>query len=280
MSYQLVPSLFRTPEIPGFSVPNAIWRGKGGDEGCFSFYNGSWGGNIIVQDGKWCPSVMIGSSMLDPVFSDVNGYIYWAGNGYVYFTRTYGWVWAFEFPGYEPVENVSFDEGKVKWSGDRFYTMYNPPVEQGREVELRPRGGLAEEGKEQTASAVWPRWVAKSGEFGIYEGEDGAKGQRVKGIPRFRGNGEFFVRSLNKEKGYFTYGRIRFNGEKWVIGEVGSDAGWHEGDEPQVGGSVTFRFVKPKGSEAEGKNITVGFLDYIAGEETETAYLGSVAIWR
>lgn len=280
MSWQFVPSLFRTPEIPGFTLPNGIWRGKGGDEGYYSFYTSGWGGNVIVERGSFCPNIMIGSSRYTPVYSDVNGYIYWSGNGYIYNSLTYGWILAYEFPGYEPIENMSWEDGKVTWQGDRFYTMNAPPVSEENEEKLRPRGSLTEEGQEQIATAVWPRWVAKSGEFGVYEGKDGRNGERVKGLPRFRGSGEWFIRSLNKEKGYFTYGRIRFNGGKWVIGEVDSDAGWHEGEEPKVGSTVTFRFMKPKGSEAKGSDIAVAFYDYVAGEETETAYLGSVAIWR
>lgn len=280
MSWQYVPSLFRTPEVPGLTPPDGIWRGKGGDEGRYSFYSSNWGGYIIVEDGKFAHSLRIGSSILTPVFSDVNGYIYWQGDGYVYFSKTFGWIWAFEFPGYEPIENVTFEDGKIVWKGDRFYKMYSPPYSPDREETLSPRGSLGEEGEERKATAVWPRWVAKSGEFGVYEGTDGASGERVKGLPRFRGNGEWFVRSLNKEKGYFSYGRIRHVGDKWLIGEEGSDAGWHEGEEPKAGGTVTFRFTKPKGSEAVGKDIAVAFYDYVAGEETDTAYLGSVAIWR
>ena len=31
MSFQYVPSLFRIPEVPNFTPPNGIWRGKGKD---------------------------------------------------------------------------------------------------------------------------------------------------------------------------------------------------------------------------------------------------------
>ena len=281
MSYQYVPSLFRIPEVPYLTPPTGIWRGKGGDEGFFALkVDYDWGGNIIVRDPNFCFKLQIDGSVLSPVFSDINGYIYWEGNGYVYYTQTYGWVWCDKFPGYEPLEDYEWEDEETKWSGDRFYTFYNPPYSPDREVEMQPRGSLYKDGEAKSLKAVWPRWVAKSGEFGVYEGKDGESGQRIKGLPRFKGNGEYFVRSLNKEKGYFTYGRIHYASGKWVIGEVGSAGGWHEGSEPKADGSVNFRFVKPEGSEAKGSDISVSFDSYICGDETEAAFLGSAAIWR
>ncbi len=281
MSFQYVPSLFRIPEVPNLSSPNAIWRGKGRDEGYFAMNVGyGWGGNIIVRDPNFCYKLQIDGSLLTPVFSDVNGYIYWEGSGYVYYTQTYGWVWCDRFPGYEPIENYEWEEEGVKWTGDRFYTFSDPPYSPDSEVEMQPRGSIAESGEAKPLKAVWPRWVAKNGEFGVYEGKDGESGEKIKGLPRFEGRGEYFVRSLNKDKGYYTYGRIHNASGKWVIGEIGSAGGWHEGSEPKADGSVTFKFCKPEGSEAEGTDISVSLKDYICGDETEAAFLGSAAIWR
>ena len=282
MSYQYVPSLFRIPEVPNLTPPTGIWRGKGGDEGYFAFNAGQWGYNVIVRDPNFCYKLQIDGSLLTPVFSDINGYVYWEGSGYVYYTQTYGWVWCDKFPGYEPLENYKWkeDEREYEWTGDRFYTFSSPPYNPDSEVEMRPRGSIYESGETKQLKAVWPRWVAKNGEFGVYEGKDGESGQRIKGLPRFKGNGEYFVRSLNKDKGHFTYGRIHYASGKWVIGEVGSAAGWHEGSEPKAEGSVNFKFCKPEGSEAEGSDISVSLDTYICGDETEAAYLGSAAIWR
>lgn len=280
MSYQYVPSLFRIPEVPGFDPSDAYWRGKGYDEGYFALYSSSWGGYIIVRDPNFCFKLQIGNSVFSPVFTDINGYIYWEGNGYIYYTLTYGWVWSKIFPGYEPVETYKWEDGEYWWEGDDFYSFSSPPNSPDNTVRMTPRGSNMEDGEEQELKAIWPRWVAKSGEFGIYEGEDGESGEKVKGLPRFKGNGEYFLRSLNKENGYFTYGRIKCSNGKWIIGEVGSYGGWHEGSEPKVDGSVTFKFVKPEDSDAEGENITVSFDSYICGDETDAAYLGSAAIWR
>ena len=282
MGFQCVPSLFRIPNVPSFTPPGLIWRGKGSDEGFYAFNVGStWGGNVIVRDANLCPSLQIDGSKLSPVYTDINGFIYWEGNGYVYNTLTYGWVWCSQFPGYEPIEDYKFEDGEIVWRGDQFYSFSSIPSGPENEVEMRPRGSISESGSAKSLKAVWPRWAAKSGEFGEYEGKDGESGKKVKGLPQFKGAGETFLRSLNKDKGHYTYGRIHYASGKWVIGETGSAGGWHEGSEPKAdGGAVTFRFTKPEGSDAQGSDISVAFDKYVCGDETETAYLGSAAIWR
>ena len=282
MSFQRVPGLFRIPNVPGFTPPDVIWRGKGADEGFFAFSAGySWGGHVIVRSNNLCPCLQIDGAKYTPVFTDINGYIYWQGSGYVYYTKTYGWVLCDKFPGYEPLENHKWKDESYEWEGDSFYSFSQPPSGPDNEVEMRPRGSIHESGSAKSLKSLWPRWAAKNGEFGEYEGKDGESGKKVKGLPQFKGAGETFLRSLNKDKGHYTYGRIHYASGKWVIGEVGSAGGWHEGSEPKAdGGAVTFAFCKPEGSDAQGSNISVSFDKYVAGDETDTAYLGSVAIWR
>lgn len=282
MSFQMVPSPFRIPSVPGITPPDVIWRGKGADEGLYAFEAGHpWGGHVIVRDGNFCPCLQIGGRKLTPAYTDINGYLYWQGNGYVYHTMAYGWVYmGGMFPGYEPVETRKSGENGVMWDGDAFYSG-SIPSGPDDEIEMRPRGSVAESGSALSVKAIWPRWAAKNGEFGEYEGKDGESGKKVKGLPQFKGAGETFLRSLNKDKGHYTYGRIHYASGKWVIGEVGSAGGWHEGSEPKAGGgSVAFKFTKPQGSDAQGSDIAVSFDRYVCGEERDTAYLGSVATWR
>lgn len=280
MSFHYVPGQFRIPKVPNFTLPDGVWCGADSDAGYYAFDAGySWGGRIMSKE--LCYSLSIGGSKLSPVFSSINGYIYWSGSGHVYYTQTYGWVYmSGMFPGYEPVEDYDYDDGEVKWSGDSFYTFYSFPQPGGGTASLTPRGSIHDSGEAKELSVAWPRWTAKRGEFGEYEPKDDAEGTRWLGLPRFRGNGEYFVRSLAKTRGHFTYGRIRYADGKWVIGEPGSDAGWHEGSEPSRDDSVTFRFTKPEGSEAQGSDITVSLYDHIKGDEHGKAYLGEVAIWR
>ena len=283
MSFQYVPGQVRTPEIPNFSPSEGMWRGKGSDDGLYVLRGAgySWGNFVMVRSPDFCPSLLIDNSTYKPVFSDVNGYIYWQGSGYVYYTQTYGWVLCSKFPGYEPLEEYERDEktGEGKYKGDDFWTFSSFPSGEDRDVTMTPRGAQREK-ESKKLKMTWERWVGNQ-EFGEYEGKGGASGKKVLGLPQFRGNGETFLRSLNKENGYYTYGRIHHTGSKWVIGEVGSASGWHEGSEPKPdGGSVTFAFCRPEGSDITGQNITVSFDRYVCGDERDTAYLGEVAVWR
>ena len=280
MSFHYLPGQFRVPKIPNLTLPDGIWCGADSDAGLYAFdAGGSWGGRIISD--ALCYSLSIDGSTLTPVFSSINGYVYWSGGGNVYYTQTYGWVYmSGMFPGYEPVEDYEYDEGGMRYTGDSFYSFYSFPSGNGNAVTLSPRGSLNNGGSPKEMTAKWRRWTAKRGEFGEYEPKDGAEGAKWLGLPRFRGDGEYFVRSFAKTNGHFTYGRIRHADGKWVIGEPNSDAGWHEGEEPSRDGAVTFRFTKKEGSEAQGTDIEVSLYDHVKGDEHARAYLGEAAVWR
>ena len=280
MSFQYVPSQFRIPEVPNWTPPNGFWCGLNADAGYFAFNAGySWGGYVMTRD-YLCYSLKIDSSELHPVYSSINGYIYWEGNGYVYYTQTYGWVWSSLFPGYEPLEETEYDEEKKEWvhTGDAFYTIGSIPYSEDSEQEMTGRGtNYGKEGKK--LKCVWKRWASNS-EFGKYEPKGDASGDKYLGLPRFTGNGAYYVRSFAKEKGYYKYGEIHHADGKWVIGEIGSDSGWWEGSEPSKEGSVTFKFTVNEGSEAKGQNISVSLKDYVKGDERVAVMLGEAAIWR
>ncbi len=280
MSFQYAPAQFRLPKIPKWTPPDGFWRGLGDDEGLYAFYCPEWGGHVMSR--SLCYSLKVDGTELKPVFSSVNGYVHWeGGGGCVYLSQTYDWVYVTSmYPGYEPLEEVVRDEetNERTYDGDSFYKIGSFPSP-GGEARMTARGKLC--GKEgKTLSASWTRWVG-AGEFGKYKGEDGASGEKTLGLPRFRGNGAYYVRSFAKENnGHYRYGGIRFTDGKWVLGEIGSDGGWWEGSEPSKDGSVTFRFTKSKGSEATGNDVTVSLSDYVKGEETASVMLGEVAIWR
>lgn len=283
MAWEKVPGDFRIPDCPCCDYPQGIWRGYGNDEGLYQFETDwNWGGWIMVKKENFVPTLLVDGSEMTPVYDDVNGYIYWQGSpGYIYYSREYGWILCSQFPGYEPLENYEFTEEGVKWTGDSFYSAWDLPYYPNDEEELFPRGSNYDKGESKKLTIKWPRWVKDSGRFGPYTGTDGRTGTKYFGLPRFRGDGEFFVRSLNHDRYYcYTYGRIHYENGKWVIGTIGSTSGWHEGSEPKKEGSVTFVFMKPEGSEAEGHDITVSLYDYVEGEESSVGYVGEVSIWR
>lgn len=144
---------------------------------------------------------------LSPVLSSINGYVHWTGSGNVYYTQTYGWVYmSGMFPGYEPLEEYDYGSDDGRYTGDSFYALYSFPTGNGGAATLSTRGRLYG-GETREVTAKWERWTAKRGEFGEYEPKDGAEGAKWLGLPRFRGNGEYFVRSFGKTNGHFTYGR-------------------------------------------------------------------------
>ena len=70
MGFQCVPSLFRIPNVPSFTPPGLVWRGKGSDEGLYAFNVGStWGGNVIVRDTNLCPSLQVDGAKLGGIFN-------------------------------------------------------------------------------------------------------------------------------------------------------------------------------------------------------------------
>ena len=286
MSFMYVPAHLRIPDIPNYSPPNGIWRGVGRDAGLFAFASGSYDwGSYIMTNGDFVFSLLVDGRELRPQYSTINGYIWWSGAGHVYNSLSYGWVYmSGKFPGYEPIEeNYSYDQdtGEYGAEGDSFWTFNRPPSGPDDEVELVGRGSNYG-GESLSMTAKWKRWKSNR-ECGVYEAQDGASGEKTLGLPRFRSNGyEYFTRSYEKTKGHYTYGRIKYSDTygKWVIGEVGSGAGWHEGEEPKVGGSVTFKFCRLEDSEATGSDISVSYVDHVIGDETTRAYLGEVAIWR
>jgi hypothetical protein len=161
MSFHYVPGQFRIPKTPLFAMPDGIWCGADADSGVFAFEAGySWGGRIMSRE--LCFSLSIDGSVMKPVFSSINGYIYWSGSGYVYYTQTYGWVYmSGMFPGYEPLEDYDSKDGERTWTGDRFYTFYSFPQQNGSAATLTPRGAIHDSGQEKELTVVWPRWKAK-----------------------------------------------------------------------------------------------------------------------
>ena len=285
MGYQFVPGLARIPKVPAWTPPSGLWRGTGADEGLFAYrmQTDGWGRYVIVRRENFIPSLTVDGAKLRPSFLDVNGCIFWTGSWYVYWSVEWGWVCTGMAPGYEPVEEVrrNPETGKVTYDGDDFYVIESFPSAGGSPTTAQGRG--RQRGKStKSIGLAWPRWTSDM-EFGEYQPADGETGARRMGLPRFRGsNGETFVRSLHKAAdGHYTYGSIRWQMSRWVIGEYWSEAGWHEGDEPNPdAGSQRFAFTRKPGSEATGEDITVSFDAWVCGEERDTAYLGEATVWR
>lgn len=285
MSFQYVPSLFRIPDTGTNYKPSGIWKGLNYDSGYFSFYTEwGWGSYVIVRQENLCFSIDVDGDKLSPQYSELNGHMWWQGSGFLYWSIKYGgWVYTEDYnlkPGYEPRETLFASENE--WPGDDFYFVSSLPSP-GSEGSMWGRGSNYNSGSEKSIKLFWPRWSSKNRrELGEFVGADGETGSKFMGLPRFRSNKwEYFERSFEKKGGYYSYGRIHYEGGKWVIGTIGSDSGWYEGSEPSLTSSVTFKFCKNEGSEIEDEDdLTISYYDHVVGDQTSAAYLGNVAIWR
>ena len=277
MSFIRADINIRTPTIPGMEIEQPVYFGSGDDSGVVVYNPGNSDfGNSIMTTDKWAYSLKVGGSEFQPVFDDINGYIYWEnGSDYIYHVQAYGWVKCDKFPGYVPIEN--YDSETRKYTGDSFHAGNLPAA--GVTGTFEPRGDERDNGSSISVEVIFPRWVCSDSFFGEYEGTDGVSGVKILGVPAFSCDGTTYVRSIEKVNGYYTYGDIRNVSGKWVIGELNAGSGWWEGSEPEVDGSVTFKFCKPKDSDITGSNKTVQFIEYVEGDNYQEAYYGDVAKW-
>ena len=283
MSFQHVPTQLCSPSIPNWTIPRVFWRGIGSDNGLLAFNtNNSSLGYYVIAQNLWTYRLKIDNVVYSPVFNDVNGFIYWQyGSSYYYYSRTYSWILHNRFPGYEPKENYNSETSQ--YEGDAFYAGYPPSVRDGAYSYLQPRGTNRNGGgASKMVYFDFPRWQSVNRrQFDKYEPKGGVSGDKYFGLPRWWDNkSNYYVRSLEKKNGYFSYGGIRRENGKWLIGELNSSSGWWEGEEPNKEKAVTFQFCKPENSEITGSNRILSFYDYVQGDETSSAYLGEVAIWR
>lgn len=96
------------------------------------------------------------------------------------------------------------------------------------------------------------------------------------GLPRFKGDQEvpvYYTRSEVQYNEKYNYMPIRHDGTGWVIGNRGIDA-WWEGDEPDVGASVTFE--KKGTAEAD---IVIAFDAYVANTTRADVYVAEVSTY-
>lgn len=274
MSFIAIPSRLCTPSVPNLSYYNdGAYCGSGADAGKYAFHTSL--GYIIAAN--FACNLKIDGTIYTPVFNNVNGYIYWSiGSNYIYRSVNFGWFFFGQFPGYEPEEYYDSEESKYK--GDSFWAGSIPTI--GSSSTFSPRGSNRTGGSSKTVQAVWDRWQSNT-RFGEYNPQECASGKLYLGLPRWvDGNGEYYVRSVSKIDGKYTYGSIVYNNGKWIIGTINDESGWWEGSEPSKSGSTLFQFKVPEGSTIIGQNKTITFHDYVIGDERIEIYLSEVAVWR
>ena len=106
MSFHYIPTMMRSPTIPGYAPQRGYWRGVGAEQGFLVLYHGNSNlGNYIITQQLWSYQLKIDNNIFTPIYNDVNGYIYWQySSTYFYCSKSCGWVLSNVFPGYEPKE--------------------------------------------------------------------------------------------------------------------------------------------------------------------------------
>ncbi len=280
MSFVLNPTTLKMPWMPGMSIQN-LWTGIDGDQNRFA-YHASFQSfkSYVITENFIGYLLKISNVLFQAVFNDINGTVYWT-DGYekIYCSKSWDWVITTRGPGEEPVEY--YDSVEKAYVGDRFWSGTLPDTRDGAKAVFQPRGSIRNSGNTRTVEFWMPRWVSQT-QFGIYKpGNSSVTGQRHMGIPRFiDNNGTVYIRSFARNDGAYTYGAIHRTGDKWLIGQEGSSSGWFEGEEPNVQGTVTFRFCKNEDSDLARADLSVSLKDFIQGDERFTTYLGEFAIWR
>ena len=241
-----------------FSVED-LWVGAGADAGRYA-YKTTVGGHTkyVVTEGFIGYELRVNGTVLEPVFSDVNGEFYFQGGNLILYKSTgNNWIlmesesWNRHPlpPGYSPVSWFNSEtrqtEGDAWWQGSL-------PTE--TTAEFNPNGTAT---GTKTVEFYMPRWEKTRNAFnmtnsltsnvlGTYIDPEGHEFDLTVGARRWRDNhGTYYEKSLETVNWSFVYGSIHRDArnEPWVIGTYESPDGWMVGDEPSVENPVTFTFT-------------------------------------
>ena len=219
----------------------------------------------------------------------------WSGLYDLFYTNTYGWVLE-KYQNIEPIEYSHTDEdGVTTWYENEWWSMESKrdslPRNPDESAIFIPRGSLKNDPPSSITLTlhfeVNNLWVKNGGgrdHLGVYYNYADTTNIKVVGIPQFRdGTYKKYLRSFSKgSNDKYTYGDIYFDdtSQKWVIGTVGDENGWWEGEEPSFSESVTFAFTTNLGSTIVKPDINITFDECVNNATTETTYLYEADIWR
>ena len=300
MGWIVYPGNLVYPPNRFLSSTNKVFYGTGSDNGLFCFDINS---KSFPYD--WCIYTDIGfdykitqdgvEEILYLSKYPYNQASQWSGLYDLFYTDTYGWILA-KWKHIEPIEYSYTDENGVKtWYENEWWSMerksYSLPENLDESAIFIPRGSLKNNPPSNITLQVYfnPKnlWVKNGGgrdHLGVYYKYSDPTNFRVVGIPKFRDSTyKEYLRSFSKgSNGKYTYGDIYFDdtSQKWVIGTVGDENGWWEGEEPSFSESITFKFTTNLGSTIVKPDINITFDQCVKESVTETTYLYEANIWR
>ena len=282
------PTLCLPGTHPVGSFGADYWMGSGADAGTFLYqFNSVW--TIAAQFGNWYNDTTDGATLL-PVYASINGYIYFTnGNYYLFYDATYGWVLKQDLlPCLEYWTYTSGTSGPGTYNGDAFWTLSSLPTN-GSPISAVARGAQRGTtngpytGTPKTIAYAFDCWTADSTQFGKYNPQGSASGNKYFGVSKWSNGSTLYVRSVSKDStSHFTYGAIKWNStaSKYILGTYNSATGWNESaSAPVAGSSWTLTFNQPSGGTVTGSSVTLSWVGYIQGSETVAGYIQNAGVY-
>lgn len=162
--------------------------------------------------------------------------------------------------------------------GDGCWRLSNFPTPESSAV-----GTWSGPNEQNDIEAVWteesPYWISDS-LLGEYTDPEGRNAPRTVGVPRFLdAGGNEYVRSVETENGYYTYGKVHFENGTWCIGSPSDESGYWTGSEPSRTSPTVFAFQRPAGSDVWKDDITLTFDAFTFPQTADLLYFAEVAKW-
>lgn len=298
MAWVVYPGNLIFPPVFSVLANSKIYYGVGIDKNLFCFtsllFNGQW---VIYRTiGHDYLITRDGYTGILTLMSDPYNYESWWYGLYCLIKSNSGWVLA-NSTGYEPYEFSRTEGGVTVWYGNSWYSLDS-------ETDLSttingiktfiPRGNLKNSNPSPIKLQIyhypdqlWIKYGGGKSHLGVYYRQDNPGNisfAKVVGVPLFKDDsGKEYLRSFKKNNdGKYIYGDIHFdeNNQKWIIGTIGDEEGWWEGEEPQFFESITFYFTVNNGAEIKKSNIIISFDECIDIDYEETGYVFEANIWR
>lgn len=267
MNFYRYPGKLHLPVLP--VVPLDIWMSDSG------MLNIKFSEKKYIIAKNFIGNILCDGDELVPIYRNVNGYIYWKGQGiYLYYSNGL-WVLSSSLGlppdsvvgGYSGALGDPFSDTSFPFSPAGAYENENTVLEN---VSRLPKYTTKE------LKWKWERWEAT--EFaGIYTKAGEPSNTRTIGFPQWNDEDGTAYVCIDG-----NFSNILYNEEigKWVIGEYQSKNGWWEGEKPDKEHPVTFVFTVTDGGTLSENNKILHFSGYTAGEEFLDQMICEVATWK
>lgn len=267
MNFYHYPGKLHLPVLP--IVPLDIWLSDSG------MLNIKFSEEKYVIAKNFIGNILCDDEELIPVYHNVNGYLYWRGQGIYLYHSNDLWVLS-NYLGLPPDSVVGGYSGTLSdpFSDTSFF--FSPAGSYEKENTVLENVSRLPKYTTKELKWKWERWEAT--EFaGIYTKNEDPSNTKSVGFPQWEDAQNVIYTCIDG-----NFSNILYNEEigKWIIGEYKNENGWWEGGEPDKKQPVTFVFTVPEDSNLSAENKILRFSGYTAGEEFLNQMMCEVATWK